>query len=463
MLVAWGGTKLIVQFSAGSIPRLETVSLDWRVLGFALLASLITGVLFGLAPAWHSSKTDLTNALKEGAGRVTGGHIQQRLRNAFTVTQVALALVLLVGAGLLIQSFNRLQNVKPGFATDDLLTVELAMTGATYENSEQRRAFLSGMLDKMRSTPGVEAASAVSMIPDRPAWPYPYARKDQPMPALGEQQRAGVRYVTPDYLKTFGIPLLRGREFDTSDAPKSEPVMMVNQTFAKTVFPDENPIGKPIQCYGRTWRIVGVFGDVKNSGLASDTIPEICVPYQQWDFTAIFLTVRAGDNPLALAPVISDYARALNPGQPLSYFRTMQGYLDAGTARPKFRSMLLGLFALAALILASVGIYGVMAYSVTQRTNEMGIRMALGAQKSDVMNLVIRQGMKLTLIGVVLGLAGSFALTRVLEAHLFGIEATDLQTFLGVSLLLSVVALAACLAPAIRAMRTNPIQALRYE
>jgi putative ABC transport system permease protein len=463
ILVAWGGTKLVIQFGAGSIPRLGTVTLDWRVLGFALLASIITGVIFGLAPAWQSSKTDLTNALKEGAGRVTGSQLTLRLRSAFTVTQVALALMLLIGAGLLIQSFNRLQDVKPGFDTAELLVVELSMTSASHKNTQQRRAFLRNLLNKLGTSTGVASASAVSMIPDRRGWPYPYTRNDIAKPPAGDWNKAGVRYISPDYLQTFGIPLLRGREFAGSDTAKSEKVMMINQAFAKSVFPGEDPLGKQLTCANRIWRIVGVFGDVKNSGRTQDTVPEMCMPAEQWEFDAIFLTVRAESNPLALAPIISDHVHTLDAGLPLNRFRTMKSYLDQTATGPRFRSMLLGMFALAALILASVGIYGVMAYAVSQRTNEMGIRMALGAQKSEVMSLIIRQGMRLTLIGVALGLTGSYAVTRVLESHLFNITATDLQTFLGVSLLLTLVALAACLAPAIRAMRTSPAEALRYE
>lgn len=462
MVVAWAGTTLIVQFSAG-IPRIEMVQIDLRVLGFTLIASLITGILFGLAPAWHSSKTDLNNALKEGAGRVTGGRFQHRLRAAFTVTQVALALILLIGAGLLVQSFNRLQDVDPGFAAEELLTVELALTGAAYQNIEQRRAFLNQLLDELRTTPGVDAAAAVSMIPDRRAWPFPYARADRPTTPVNEWDRASTRIVTPDFLKTYGMPLLRGREFARSDSPQAEPVMMVNQSFANTVFPDEDPIDKQINCMGKTWRIVGVFGDVKNYGLAQETGPEFAAPFDQWDFTSLFVTVRAKSNPMALAPLITEHVGKLNPNQPLNTFRTMQDALDTTTRSPRFRSMLLGLFALAALILASVGIYGVMAYSVTQRTNEMGIRMALGARKTDILSLILRQGLKLTLIGVAVGLAGSLALTRVLEAQLFMIQATDMTTFIGVSLILTLVAVAACLAPAARAMRVNPTQALRYE
>lgn len=462
-LLAHWGTKLVVQFSAGSIPRHEMVGVDFRVFLFAVAVSLITGILFGLAPAWQSSRTDLNESLKEGTQRVSNGAAQFRLRSAFTVTQVALALVLLIGAGLLLRSFNRLQNVETGFDTEELLTADITMIGASYENHARRRIFLQQLIEKMQAVPGVEFACAVSMVPDRGGgWPTGYARMDRPMLPATQRPLVSVRVVTPNYLKTYGIRLLRGREFTESDAPQSGRVVMINQAFADKLFPGEDPVGKELECGGPA-QIIGVIANVKNTGLAGETRPEVYGTYQQWGFQSAFLTVRARSNPMALAPIITGHIRALNPAQPLGYFRTMQQHLDASTARPRFQSLLLGLFALVALVLASVGIYGVMAYSVAQRTNEIGIRMALGAQKSDVMKLVLRQGLNLTLTGVVIGLAGSLALTRVLKAYLFGISTTDLTTFLGVSLLLTLVALAACLVPALRAMRVNPMEALRHD
>jgi putative ABC transport system permease protein len=462
-LLAHWGTKLVVQFSAGSIPRLELVGIDFRVFLFAVVASIVTGILFGLAPAWQSSRTDLNTALQEGTQRVSGGPAQFRLRGVFTVTQVALALVLLIGAGLLIRSFNQLQNVDIGFDTDELLTVEMTMIGETYDNHARRRVFLQQLIEKMRAVPGVESACAVSMVPDRgDGWPTTYARMDRPMPPNTQRPQVGVRVVTPDYLKTYGIRLLRGREFAESDAPQSERVVIINQAFADKVFPAEDPVGRHLDCGGPS-QIIGVMANVKNTGLAGETRPEVYGTYQQWNFQSAFLTLRARSNPMALAPIVTDHVRVLNPGQPLNYFQTMRSIIEQTTTRPRFRSLLLGSFAVVALVLASVGIYGVMSYAVTRRTHELGIRMALGAQKSEVMMLVLRQGMSLTLMGVAIGLGSSLALTRVLKAHLFGISTMDLTTFLGVSVLLTLVALAACLIPALRAMRVNPMEALRHE
>ena len=462
-LMAYWGTKLVVQFSAGSIPRMEQVVVDGRALLFAVGVSLFTGLIFGMAPAWQSSRVDLNEALKNGAARVAGGMAYQRMRGMFTVAQVALALVLLVGAGLLLRSFNRLDGVEPGFDTEELLAVDLTMTGTAYEKHFQRRIFLRGLIERMRNVPGVEAACAVTMIPDRGGgWPTEYARLDQPTAPQGQRPRVGVRVLTPGFLKTYGVPLLRGREFTESDSGEATRVLLINRAFADKVFPGEDPVGKQIQCGGVS-EIIGVIANVRNTGLTRETRPEVFGCYLQWDFQSVFLTVRAASNPMALVPIITEHVRALNPDQPLVYFRTIQEFLDQSKARPRFRSMLIGLFSLVALVLASVGIYGVMAYSVAQRTNEIGIRMALGAQGSDVVKLVMRQGMLLAILGVAIGMLVSLGLTRILESQLFGVTATDPTTFLVVPLLLTLVALAACIVPAIRAMQIKPMTAVKYE
>jgi putative ABC transport system permease protein len=461
-LAVWG-VKLVVQFSADSIPRLELVQLDWAVLLFTLGVSLVTGLVFGLAPAWQSSRADLNEALKDGTARVSGGLAHLRLRNAFTVAQVALALMLLVGGGLLLRSFQRLQSVETGFDTEELLTVDMTMTGVAYDQHPKRRIFLQQLVEKLAAVPGVEAACAVSMIPDRGSgWPTPYARMDLPMLPQAQRPRIGVRVMTPGFLKTYGIRLLHGRDFAGSDGPTAGRVLLINQAFADELYPGENPVGKMIDCNGPS-QIIGVVANVKNTGLGGETRPEAYGHYQQWDFQSMFATVRARSNPMGLAPVVTDLVRELNPHQPLMYFRTMQSYLDESTARPRFRSLVLGAFALVALLLASVGIYGVMAYSVAQRTQELGIRMALGAQRSDVLKLILRHGLQLTLLGIAIGLAGSLALTRLISSHLFGVTATDPLTFLAVAAVLLIVAMAACLVPARRATKVDPMEALRHE
>jgi predicted permease len=271
-----------------------------------------------------------------------------------------------------------------------------------------------------------------------------------------------VRAVTPGYLETYRIALLKGRDLTEADSATAPRVILINQAFANLAFPGEDPVGRQLNCAG-VKEIIGVIANVKNSGLASETRPEVYASYRQWAWPSCFLTVRARGNLAALAPVISEQVNALNRNQPLTYFRTMEDYLDQTTARPRFHSMLLGFFALIALMLASVGIYGVLSVSVAQRTQEMGVRMALGAQKSDVLLLVLGRAMRLTLLGVILGLAGSFALTRLLANQLYGVTATDPFTFVGVSMLLTGVAALACLVPARRATKVDPMVALRYE
>ena len=464
--LAWWGTKLVLQFSAGAIPRAGEVGMDWRVLIFALGVSLLTGTLFGLAPALQSSRTNLSDALREGANRQTGNRTHHYIRNGFTVTQISLALVLLIGAGLLIQSFNHLQEIEPGYDAAELLTVEMNLAGAAYPNREQRLAFIRRAVEEMAKTPGVESASATSLLPHREGWPHNYVREDRPRPAADEWSRVGTRAVGENYHETYGVSLLRGRVFDSRDAWDTERVAMVNQAFVDREYPDEEALDKLIHLSGVNYRIVGAFDNFKNAGLTRHSEPEVNVPLAQWphaDALSVFLTLRTKANPLGLAPIVTKKVRELNPDQPLNRFEVLQAQIDRSTAIDRFRSMLVSMFALAALLLASVGIYGVVSYSVAQRTNEMGIRMALGAQRSDLMKLILRQGLQLTLLGVVIGLAGGIAVMRLLASQLYSISATDPLTFVAVAAILAVVGIIACIVPAVRAMRVSPNNALRYE
>ena len=467
--LAWWGTNVVLQFSAGAIPRAAEVGMDWRVLVFTLLVSIITGTLFGLAPALQSSKTNLSDALREGANRLTSNRSHHYIRNGFTVTQIALALVLLIGAGLLIQSFNHLQSVKPGYAAEELLVVEMNLAGAAYPNREQRVNFINRAVEEMRATPGVDACAATSLLPIREGWPHNFYRKDQGPPSdKTEWKKLGTRAIGPGYHQAYGIPLLRGREIDVRDTWTSERVVMVNQAFVNLEYDDADGdvLDKIINISGVDYRIIGIFDDFKNRGLTKKASPEANVPLAQWphaDALSVFLTVRSENNPKALQPIVSEKVRKLNPDQPLNGFIVMQQYVDAGRAIDRFRSVLITMFALAALILASVGIYGVVSYSVAQRTNEMGIRMALGAQREDLMKLILKQGLQLTLLGVVIGLAGGLAVMRLLASQLYNISTTDPLTFVGVALILASVGILACVVPAVRAMRVSPINALRYE
>ena len=467
--LAWWGTKVVLQFSAGAIPRAGDVGMDWRVLVFTLLVSIVTGTLFGLAPALQSSKTNLNDALREGANRLTSNRSQHYIRNGFTVTQIALALVLLIGAGLLIQSFSHLQSVKPGYAAEELLVVEMNLAGAAYPNREQRVNFINRAVEEMAATPGVDACAATSLLPIREGWPHNFYRKDQGPPGDKTQwKKLGTRAIGPGYHQAYGIPLLRGRGIDSRDTWTSERVVMVNQAFVNLEYADEDEdvLDKIINISGVDYRIIGVFDDFKNRGLTKKASPEANVPLAQWqhaDALSVFLTVRSENNPKGLQPIVTEKVRKLNPDQPLNGFIVMQQFVDAGRAIDRFRSLLITMFALAALILASVGIYGVVSYSVAQRTNEMGIRMALGAQREDLMKLILKQGLQLTLLGVIIGLAGGLAVMRLLASQLYNISTTDPLTFVGVALVLAAVGILACIVPAVRAMRVSPNNALRYE
>ena len=338
------------------------------------------------------------------------------------------------------------------------------MTGAAYPLRGNRVAFLRRLMDEMRATPGVESVAAVSVLATRKGWPYTYQRADRPPPMPNEQPRAGLRSVTPDYHKTYGIPVIRGRPLSERDDWQSERVMMINEALADSAFEGEEALGKHLRYFGRSWRIVGIFANHKNAGLSRDTEPEVNMPYLQWqgpDAQSVHLTIRAKGEPLTLAPVVTQKVRGLNPDQPLNQFLTMQTYLDFSTASDRFRSLLVSLFAAAALFLASIGIYGVISYSVAQRTNEMGIRLALGAQRSDLMGMILKQGLKLTLSGVIVGLLGSLALTRVLTSLLFDVNVNDPLTFIAVAGILTLVGIIASIVPAIRAMRVSPAVCLR--
>lgn len=463
ILIGYGSIRVISSYHAGSIPRLAEVTLDLRVLAFTLGLSLLTGMLFGLAPALQASKPELTDAMKDAGGQSSGGVKKFLLFRIFTAVEVALALMLLIGAGLLVQSFHLLQKVDPGFDTSHIVTVQAEMAGASFRGDGDRRRFFRELVERVRALPGVEAACATSQIPDRgEGWKTEYFRTDRPVPNITDRDKVGVHPVTPGYFSTFNIRLLKGRDFTEMDVETAPAVMVINETFARKCFPDEDPLGKALN-FGKPFEIIGIVEDTKNDGLNSQTRPEVYATYHQWSWPWGILAVRTKIDPVSIGSAITREVRALNPDQPLVAFRTMEAYLAEQLARPRFQSLVIGLFALAALFLASIGIYGVMAYSVSQRTRELGIRMSLGAQRLDVVRLVVRQGMTMALIGTAFGLAGAVGLTRVLRRMLFEISPIDMPTFAAVTICLGLIALAACWLPARRAARINPMVALRQE
>ncbi|HKP11887.1 MAG TPA: ABC transporter permease [Blastocatellia bacterium] len=477
LLASWG-LRLLPALGSEKIPRLHEVALDARVLGFTLLASLLTSVVFGLVPAYQAVKFDLQAALKEG-GRAAPARGRSRLRSALVIAEVALSLVLLVGAGLLIKSFWLLRQVDTGFRAEQVLTVKLFPPASSYPDDQHVAAFYENLLQRVRSLPGVTDAAVVDAVPlgDRSGGTV-METEGQPV-ELSALNSAGWRVVSPDYFRTLGVRLLRGRFLEDADQEQAKPVAVINETLARAHWPDEDPLGRRIRLLNRPpgqattafLTVVGVAADVKNEGLTEAARQEVYVPLRQREAAIdgmgferqMSLAVRTSDEPLEMAKAIRQEVGTLDPSVPVASVRTMEQVLATVTVQPRFNMILLGIFAAVALVMASVGIYGVLSYSVTQRTQEIGIRLALGARQSDVLKMVVSQGMGLALTGVVIGVASSFALTRLMAGLLYGVSATDPVTFVAIAFLLTGVALLACYLPARRATKVDPTVALRYE
>jgi putative ABC transport system permease protein len=468
LLLAVWGMDVLLALAPPDLLGLKEVGLNLRVLGFTLLVSLLTGLIFGLAPAFGAARTDLNEALKEGGrGQGSGGR-RAGARQVFVVAQVALALVLLIGSGLMIRSFMRLQAVNPGFNAENLLSVRVLLPGAKYREDHQRIGFFRQLLERVRALPGAQGVSAIDALPFGGIGSgTSFTVVGRPEPPPGEVPVTDVRVADPEYFRVMGIPLLRGRNFTEKEATEVSRVVIVNETLVRQQFPNEDPLGKRITINMSDnpvpSEIIGVVGDARYVGLDVEPRAMTYWPHPELVRSGMTLVVRTGADPLSLAPAIQREVRALDADQPVADIRTMEQLLATSVARARFSTLLLSIFAAVALILAAVGIYGVMSYAVTQRTHEIGIRLALGAQAGDVLRLVVKQGMLLTLIGVGLGLGGAFALTRLIATLLFGISATDPLTFGALSLLLIGVALVANYLPARRAMRVDPLVALRYE
>ena len=458
-------TDVLISMIPKGAPRLDQVGIDYRVLTFGLGISMVTGILFGLAPALQASRLEVTSALKEG-GRGTEGHRRTSARSLLLIGEVALSLVLLVGAGLLIKSFMRLQEVRAGFNPHNVLIASVALPGAKYK-AEQRPEFFRQLVERLETAPGVQTVGGAINLP-LAASGYSIGRafvpEGRPL-AVDESVNASFATITGNYFRALQIPLLAGRMFEQRDNGPATKVVIINESAAKRYF------GSPAAAIGKRltiWRdekfsreIVGVVGDTKASSLDTESGAQIYVPHAQdieWNFLA--LVVRTAGDPAAFATTLRHEVQALDKDQPIFNVRTMDDVVMNSLGARRVSMQLFAVFAGAALLLAAIGIYGVMAYSVTQRTHEIGIRMALGAQKWDVLGLVIRQGMALAGLGVLVGLAGALGLTRVIGNLLFGVAATDPATFFAIPLLLLLVALAACYLPARRAARLDPTIAL---
>jgi putative ABC transport system permease protein len=466
--IARWGIDLLFGLLPEGLLLIDRVGLNWRVLGFTLAAALVTGVVFGLAPAFAASRPELHEALKDAGRGMSGGAGGRRLRNGFVIAEIALALVLLVGAGLLVKSFLRLQSVDPGFNAQNLLTVRVQLPGSRYREDPQVINFFRQLLERVESLPGVRAASANAFAPfTGPGSATRFEIVGRPQPPVGQEPSTDVRVIDPKYFNLMNIPLRAGRTFSQEEATEMRHVVIINEALARQHFPDRNPLGEKLIINMKNenlpCEIVGVVGDVKHAGLDTQAREMIYWPHPELAFSFMTLLVRTDGDPLGVVGAIQREVRALDKDLPISDVRTMESLLASSVARARFSTLLLAIFASVALILAAVGIYGVMSYAVTQRTREIGIRMALGARRNDVITLVIRNGMMLAGIGVAVGLISAFALTRLMEKLLFGVTATDPLTFLAVAVLLSAVALIACYVPARRATKVDPMIALRSE
>jgi predicted permease len=467
LLVAYWGLDGLRALDPGNIPRLQNVALDGRVLSFTFGVAVLTGVLFGLAPALRGSRVNLGETLKEGGRNSVGGH--RRLRDALVVAEVALSLVLLAGAGLLVRSFARVEQVEPGFDARGVVSMRFSLAGTSYAG-KRGLEFYQPLLERVRHLPGVEAAGAVSTVPLNGSVGWGNITIEGYSPASGRAAiQSDQRAASPGYFETMRVPLLGGRYFDEHDTKDSTPVVIIDENMARAYWPGQNPLGKRLKLgeledKDSPWMtIVGVVGNVKQYALDADSRVTLYVPQQQDSFGTMYVVARTSGDPQSLASAVTREARSIEPNAPVIDVKTMAERLSDSLARRRFSMLMLALFALVAMVMSAVGIYGVISYSVEQRTREIGLRMALGAQARDALRMVVRQGMTLTLVGVGVGLLGALLLTRVMRGLLYGVSATDPLTLTSVALLLVLVALAACLVPARRAARVDPMVALRYE
>jgi putative ABC transport system permease protein len=471
LLAAVWGVDSLVSMSPDTIPRAREIAIDPRVASFTLLISIATGVLFGLAPALQVSKPDLTDALKE-SGRSTAGVRRNRLRNLLVIAEVALSLVLLVGAGLMIRSFERLSYIDPGFKPARVLTMGVSLLPNKYPEDERVGLLVSQLVERSTAAPGVLSAGAISDLPlSGSNTSDSFTIEGRPAVAKVDEPSTEYRVVTPHYFESMSIPLLAGRDFSDADTRQSPNVAIINEAFARRHFAGEEPLGHRLKLQGQQrdpLLIVGVVGNVRDFGLDEQPTPGLYVPYLQDPLSETYkrsmtIVARTKSDPGAAAEPLRAELTAFDKSLPVYSIKPMTEYLRDSLSRRRFNMVLLSIFGGVALLLAAVGIYGVISYGVTQRIHEIGIRMAVGAQSRDILKLVVGQALVLTLAGVAVGLAAALALTRLMTSLLFEVSATDPLTFSAISVLLTVVALAACFVPARRATKVDPIIALRYE
>jgi putative ABC transport system permease protein len=478
-LMAWWVLSALVRFQPSGLPGVDQIGIDATVLLFTTGAAFATGILFGLIPALHAVSPRLSKAMKSGTDSTPA---RSGARSALVVAEVAISLMLMAGAGLMVRTLLKAQELDLGFQPGHVFTAQLQLAGARYPVDPRQYSpiervggpvldtkpflFFAQLEEKLKRVPGVEAVGAVSALPLNPVgadFDLPVVIEGRPRPRPGEEPQADFRTATTGYFRTMRIPVLSGREFNAFDGPNSPPVIIINETMARQMFPGENPLGQRIVLYGQRREIVGVMGAVRHRGFSDEERPEMTVPYRQFQFGGMTLAVRGGLDRAAMTTAIDEAVRALDAEQPVYRMRPMDGFLADSVAQPRFTAMLLGGFAGLALVLALIGVYGVTAYTVNQRRREIAVRMALGAERHDVVRLVARQSVGYAAAGVLLGIVGAAASTRFMEGLLFGVTATDPLTFISVAAALSLAALAASYVPALRAARVAPASTLRAE
>ena len=479
LALALVGTKALIAISPGNIPRVQTVSIDAHAAWFLFLATILTSVGFGLVPAWQASSVNVNDTLKEGARGSSEGFRKSRLRSLLVVSEFALALMLLIGAGLMIRTFAALQAVDAGFNPHNVVSMMVSVAGSKEADAGPREVFYRQLIERVRSLPGVEAAGAINHLPlAGDSWGWPFIIEGRPKPRPGETPVAVYRLATPGYFEAMRLPLVRGRAVTEADSATAPGVVIINERAANEYWPGEDPIGQRVsfdegKANSRTWlTVIGISKDAKQEDWAATPFPEVYLAaFQNQEFLSnpksymayITLVARTAGDPVSAAAAMKEAVWSFDRNLTISQVVTMDGVVAEATAEPRFEMLLLTIFAAVALVLASVGIYGVISYSASRRTHEIGVRMSLGATRGQVLMLVARQGIYLASVGSVAGIAGSVLLSRVMSKLLYGVQPTDPATFASVAIGLGVIAMVACYIPARRAMRVNPVAALRCE
>jgi putative ABC transport system permease protein len=476
LFVAQFGTALVVKFFGSSLPRADEIRLDATVLAFTFIVAVLTGTIAGTVPAWRMSKSDPNEALKQGFGRLDAPSGGKRTRTALVVAEVALSLVLLVGAGLMIRTLWNLRSVSPGFQPDHVLTMRIGVASNDFKNEPEEIQFYDDVLRRVRALPGVQYAGVTDDLPLQGGSMQPVAVEGHEAVEMAHQPEVSVRVLSPQFFRAMGIPIVRGRDFSEADVATSQPVVLVSESMARQFWPNQDPIGKHVTLtfFPKERReVIGVVGDVKDRGLDNpDPVSTLYWPLAQFytppsfgKFRAIplALAVRTATDPQSIQTAVRSAIHEISPGTPLIEVQTMDAIVDESLSSQRFNMLLLAVFAGLALLLAGVGLYSVLAYATRQRVKEIGIRMALGADRSDVLRMVLIEGLRPTLLGVVIGGAAAVSLSRVLGALIFGVKATDVPTYAAVALLLTAIGMLASIIPAYRATRVDPITTLRDE